>query len=180
MRRVSEIFDAFGVKLLDATLTLLVDISVISSVVGNISGPTPSPTSSTSTLRLEHSKPQPQPQRRIVINGIAPREPNSNPQTHRKTSSTSSQRNKEIPLLSLHPADETLASEWLDGLLMLLGQSPITAETQKLLKLVSSWGLKIRLLNVKYEDNGEPQREAPPVPSREGLDEDYYYDLGGM
>lgn len=80
-------------------------------------------------------------------------------------------------LLQLHPQSHTLASEWLDGLLMLLNQQPITAETSKLVNLIAGFGLKIRLLNVRFEDMG---REEPVWPSREGLDDDYYYDIGGI
>ena len=72
-----------------------------------------------------------------------------------------------------------MAAEWLDGLLMLLNQAPITAETNKLLRTVSNWGLKIRLLNVRFEDGEEPEEGKGKVPSREGLDEDYYYDVFG-
>lgn len=80
-------------------------------------------------------------------------------------------------LLQLYPQSHTIASEWLDGLLMLLNQQPITAETNKLVNLIGDYGLKIRLLNVRYENLGT---EEPLLPSREGLDEDYYYDIGGM
>ena len=59
---------------------------------------------------------------------------------------------------------------------MLLNQQPITAETNKLIHMVSSYGLKIRLLNVRFDEN-DTLGEAPEIPSREGLDEDYYYDL---
>jgi engulfment/cell motility protein 1 len=62
---------------------------------------------------------------------------------------------------------------------MLLNQQPITQETSKLLKLVSGYGLKIRLLNVRYEDGMEGGVEEREVPTREGLDEDYYYDVFG-
>lgn len=61
---------------------------------------------------------------------------------------------------------------------MLLNQQPITTDTTKLVNLVAGYGLKIRLLNVRYEDTGLDQE--PVMPSREGLDEDYYYDIGGM
>lgn len=71
-----------------------------------------------------------------------------------------------------------MASEWLDGLLMLLNQQPITAETNKLINMVSSYGLKIRLLNVRFDER-DMMGEAPEMPSREGLDEDYYYDVFG-
>jgi len=60
---------------------------------------------------------------------------------------------------------------------MLLNQQPITAETNKLLKLVAGYGLKIRLLNVRFEEGGEAEERE--VPSREGLDEEYYYDVFG-
>ncbi|EGO52549.1 hypothetical protein NEUTE1DRAFT_72282 [Neurospora tetrasperma FGSC 2508] len=87
-------------------------------------------------------------------------------------------KTKEQPILTLHPLNHSLASEWLDGLLMLLNQAPITAETNKLVTLVSDYGLKIRLLNVRAEavDNG-PVPGGGQVPSREGLDEDYYYEI---
>jgi engulfment and cell motility protein 1 len=81
-------------------------------------------------------------------------------------------------LLTLHPQSHSVASEWLDGLLMLLNQQPITAETSKLVNMVSSYGLKIRLLNVRFDER-DMLGEAPEMPSREGLDEDYYYDVFG-
>jgi hypothetical protein len=84
----------------------------------------------------------------------------------------------ESVLLVLHPQTHSVASEWLDGLLMLLNQQPITAETNKLINLVSNYGLKIRLLNVRFDD-ATFVGECPDVPSREGLDENYYYDIYG-
>jgi len=89
----------------------------------------------------------------------------------------SSAKNKESVLLQLQPQTHTLASEWLDGLLMLLNQQPITAETNKLATLIAGYGLKIRLLNVRFED---VEAEDPHLPTREGLDDDYWYDIGGM
>lgn len=63
---------------------------------------------------------------------------------------------------------------------MLLNQQPITAETNKLIDLVSNYGLKIRLLNVRFGDAALFASEEPEIPTREGLDEDYYYEvLGG-
>jgi engulfment/cell motility protein 1 len=84
---------------------------------------------------------------------------------------------KEKVLLQLHPATHVAASEWLDGLLMLLNQKPITAETTKLVNLMASYGLKIRLLNIRYGDLSSVEAR---VPSREELDDDYWYDFGGM
>ncbi|KAG6094287.1 hypothetical protein E4U31_006328 [Claviceps sp. LM219 group G6] len=85
---------------------------------------------------------------------------------------------EEYPVLTLWPADASLASEWLDGLLMLLNQAPITTETSKLINLVSDYGLKIRLLNVRMDCAFEgPPPGAGVVPSRAGLDDDYFFDV---
>ena len=85
---------------------------------------------------------------------------------------------RERAILTLFPLNHSLASEWLDGLLMLLNQAPITAETNKLVSLVSEYGLKIRLLNVRVESAySGPPPGAGVVPSREGLDDDYYYEI---
>ncbi|EFY92760.1 hypothetical protein J3458_004706 [Metarhizium acridum] len=84
----------------------------------------------------------------------------------------------EYPMLTLWPTSHSLASEWLDGLLMLLNQAPITAETNKLINLVSEYGLKIRLLNVRMDSAFEgPPPGAGVVPSRAGLDEDYFFEV---
>ncbi|KAL1903318.1 hypothetical protein Sste5346_000603 [Sporothrix stenoceras] len=85
---------------------------------------------------------------------------------------------REVAILTLHPVNHSLASEWLDGLLMLLNQAPITAETNKLVSLVGDYGLKIRLLNVRQEAAyAGPPPGAGAVPSREGLDDDYFYEI---
>lgn len=89
---------------------------------------------------------------------------------------------------------------------MLLNQQPITAETAKLVNLVTGYGLKIRLLNVRYNEvtgggasrgsretnggevyggnagsgrggNGGYNTTPPDLPSRAGVDDDYYYSL---
>ncbi|KAH7329291.1 ELMO/CED-12 family-domain-containing protein [Stachybotrys elegans] len=84
----------------------------------------------------------------------------------------------EVAILTLWPVSHSLASEWLDGLLMLLNQAPITAETNKLIKLVADYGLKIRLLNVRMDSAFElPPPGAGVVPSREGLDDDYFFEV---
>lgn len=62
---------------------------------------------------------------------------------------------------------------------MLLNQQPITADTNKLVNLIGGYGLKIRLLNVRFDEQGVGGDEVG-VPSRDGLDEEYYYDIGGM
>ena len=78
------------------------------------------------------------------------------------------------------PQSRMEASEWLDGLLMLLNQQPITAETNRLISMMGEYGLKVRLLNVRFNDEegligGMDGVEAPEIPSREGLNEDFYY-----
>ena len=70
---------------------------------------------------------------------------------------------------------------------MLLNQAPITKETSKLIRMIEGYGLKIRLLNVRFDEmslslaedkeslEGKQGGAGPPIPSREGLDDNYYY-----
>ncbi|KAF1813634.1 hypothetical protein P152DRAFT_394497 [Eremomyces bilateralis CBS 781.70] len=142
-----------------------IDLSAVSSVVSNVSASPPSTSSSSSTIKTTVPA---QTSTKITVHGYIP--------SSHKDSSVS-QGDKEMVLLQLNPQSHTLASEWLDGLLMLLNQQPITADTNKLVNLIGSYGLKIRLLNVRFEDVG---LEEPVLPTRDGVDEDYYYDIGGM
>lgn len=130
-----------------------VDLNSISSVVSNVSaGEDTKSTSSDLTLKTSKST------TKITINTEV--------------------SGKEQAVLTLWPTSHSLASEWLDGLLMLLGQAPITAETNKLVNLVSDYGLKIRLLNVRMDSAFEgPPPGAGVVPSRKGLDEDYFFEV---
>lgn len=174
---LSELFTDYRKKLTFVS----VDLTTVSSVVSNVSTNTPS--SSTSTLTPSPS--QPSSSTKITIHGYdypasLPSSPNptrTNP-GGKTLASHSSRSRKEITLLTLYPQSHSLASEWLDGLLMLLNQQPITKETSKLIQLVSNYGLKIRLLNVRFDDTSFLGDE-PEIPSREGLDEDYYYDVFG-
>ncbi|KAF2085699.1 hypothetical protein K490DRAFT_67579 [Saccharata proteae CBS 121410] len=157
-----------------------IDLSVISSVVSNVSASTPSTASSDSTLRTIPASTS----TRITIYGYAPpvassgATTNSGTTNHHNPNDSSTAGTRESVLLQLHPQSHTLASEWLDGLLMLLGQQPITADTQKLVNVIGGYGLKIRLLNVRYEDLGGMGEVE--MPSREGLDGEFWYDIGGM
>lgn len=96
----------------------------------------------------------------------------------------------ESVLLELHPITSALASEWLDGLLMLLNQQPITKDTTRLVEMMEDWGVRLRMLNLRWEDvdwealewnvkggAGGEKMELKQVPSRDGLDEDYWYAL---
>lgn len=90
----------------------------------------------------------------------------------------------EAVLLELQTVHSVLASEWLDGLLMLLDQQPITADTNKMITMIEGWSLKVRMLNLEWDDvdwaraEAEEHERSVLVPSREGLDTDYWYDMG--
>ncbi|KAE8385244.1 ELMO/CED-12 family-domain-containing protein [Aspergillus alliaceus] len=151
------------------------DLSTVSSVVSNVSATSDGSSSSTVKSMIHHTSTT-----KITIYGYAQSGPSAENygKNNGHTRSTSKATHREAVLLSLRPQSPSIASEWLDGLLMLLNQQPITAETSKLIKLVSDYGLKIRLLNVRFDD-GVFTCEPPNVPSREGLDDDYYYDVFG-
>ncbi|KAH0255523.1 hypothetical protein KCU91_g17434, partial [Aureobasidium melanogenum] len=86
----------------------------------------------------------------------------------------------ESVLLELNTGSTSLASEWLDGLLMLLNQQPITADTNKLVDLLEQWSLTIRMLNLRWEDvdwERAQDNKQLPVPSRVGLDDDFWYEM---
>lgn len=168
-------FDTMGDDQLDLdALPEKIDLSIVSSVVSNVSASSDSVSDASTLKSLPHASPA----TKITIHGILPISVDaSGGQSHsRQTSKSTAQ--KEVVLLTLHPQSHSVASEWLDGLLMLLNQQPITAETSKLVNLVSNYGLKIRLLNVRFDDAAF-LGEAPEIPSREGLDEDYYYEVFG-
>lgn len=63
---------------------------------------------------------------------------------------------------------------------MLLNQQPITADTNKLVNLIGGYGLKIRLLNVRFDEESVGVGRGIVIPGREGVDEAYWYDIGGM
>ncbi|GIK06795.1 hypothetical protein Aspvir_002447 [Aspergillus viridinutans] len=151
-----------------------VDLSAVSSVASNISASADA--SSSSTLKIA---PLSVSSTKITIHGYieCPSSVTRGPSKgHSHARSIS--KSKEGVLLTLRPQSPSMASEWLDGLLMLLDQRPITADSNKLINVVSDYGLKIRLFNVRFEDATFPG-EIPKVPSRDGLDDDYYYDLFG-
>jgi len=142
--------------------------------------------SSTETLKLEkvHSqhetlKPAGMTNTKITIMGMLPKP------KHSLTPVTSHTTDEESILLELFPLDSSTASEWLDGLLMLLNQQPITKDTTNLIEMMEDWGVRLRMLNLRWEDvdwealeqrvkDGEVMERE--VPSREGLEgEEYWY-----
>ena len=157
-----------------------IDLTSVSSVTSNVTAPDVNSSSSTIT-----DIQKPTSSTKITIRGYLPSSSRPNtPKTHNRNPSKStfnthnSANRKEVTLLTIYPQTHSLASEWLDGLLMLLNQQPITAETNRLITMVQDYGFKIRLLNVRFDEMsfaGDP----PEIPTREGLDEDYYYDIYG-
>ncbi|KAI1111991.1 ELMO/CED-12 family-domain-containing protein [Nemania sp. NC0429] len=137
-----------------------VDLRMVSSVMSNVSERKGDSSTELATATSKHST-------KITIYGFVDAD-----------EARKGAEGREEPVLSLHPLNDTLASEWLDGLLMLLEQAPITAETNKLLDLVADYGVKIRLLKVRMEATYmPPQAGAGVIPSRDGLDDDYHYDI---
>ena len=158
-----------------------IDLSAVSSVTSNVSASDAN--SSADTLKtVQH----PTSSTKITIHGyLSSTSRPTTPKTHTRSVSTTTKSTaithtprKEVTLLTLHPQTHSLASEWLDGLLMLLNQQPITSETNRLIGMIKDYGLKIRLLNVRFDDTASAG-DVPEIPSREGLDEDYYYDIFG-
>lgn len=141
-----------------------IDLGTVSSVVSNVSASTDESSSiSTASSTLKSAKQAPTSTTKITINSFV--------------SGGSGKDAQEKAILTLLPVTHSLASEWLDGLLMLLNQAPITAETNKLVGLVCEYGLKIRLLNVRVEDEGGVREGSGEVPGREGVDEDYWFEV---
>ncbi|EPE09999.1 elmo ced-12 family protein [Ophiostoma piceae UAMH 11346] len=161
------------------SLTEKIDLSTISSVVSNVSANNEDGISEVSGGALSGAGAR-SATTKITVYAF------ENPDEAAKTDGNAGHANgdsngaatREVAILTLHPINHSLASEWLDGLLMLLNQAPITAETNKLVSLVGDYGIKIRLLNVRLETvYAGPLPGAGAVPSREGLDDDYFYEI---
>ncbi|KAJ9634245.1 hypothetical protein H2204_006322 [Knufia peltigerae] len=156
-----------------------IDLSIVSSVVSNVTANDRSSIASDSTLKeLTHDKFT---TTKVTIHGFLPKSRGGHSRASSKASSGRSV-SKETVLLTFQPNSHAVASEWLDGLLMLLDQQPITAETNRLIHMMSDYGLKVRLLNVRFNDEegiveGMDGMDGPEIPSREGLDEEYFYEI---
>ena len=172
-----------------ADLTDKVDLNAVTSVDSNVSASEAQPAglmngnnSSTETLT---DKPSNDPSKastytKITIVGHPPAS-----KTYKLTPVQSDP--VETVLLELLPQSSALASEWLDGLLMQLNQQPITKDTTRLVDMMEDWGVRLRMLNLRWEDvdwealemsvKGGERVGLKEVPSRDGLDEDYWYAL---
>lgn len=125
---------------------------------------------------------QPQQTTKITILGNSSTHPNTTALSHIAPSSS------ESVLLELYPATASIAAEWLDGMLLLLDQQPITKSTTGLIDMMVDWGVRLRMLNLRWEDvdwEELEQRvkgvrvEEREVPSREGLEgEEFWYEMG--
>lgn len=151
-----------------SSLTDKVDLNTISSVVSNVSAPNEDSRSTMSGATVKNATGGGgKGTTKITIYRFAS-----------SSEASKGRESKEQAILTLWPPSHSLASEWLDGLLMLLKQAPITAETNKLVKMASEYGLKIRLLNVRMDSASEgPAPGVGVVPSRKGLDEDYFFEV---
>lgn len=151
------------------TLMEKIDLSTISSVVSNVSATNDDSktTASGATIQNITSGAEKAKTKITIYSFVNPAD----------TAAGGGGEAKEQAVLSLWPISHSVASEWLDGLLLLLGQAPVTTETSKLVNLVGGYGLKIRLLNVRMDTVEAPPAGAGIVPSREGLDEDYFYEV---
>ncbi|PFH58331.1 hypothetical protein XA68_13864 [Ophiocordyceps unilateralis] len=153
------------------SLTERLDLSTISSVVSNVSMASEdgkSMASGSSSTAQKTGTSTGKATTKITIYGTAAAEDGAN----------GGGGGGEQAMLTLWPESQSLASEWLDGLLLLLNQAPITAETTKLVDLICDYGLKMRLLNVRMDTAfAGPPAGAGVVPSRDGLDEDYFFEV---
>lgn len=169
-----------------------IDLNTVTSVDSNVSASEPQKllngdNSSSETLREgmphESLKATTTTNTKITIIGTADAKTKSI-----STNGTYADGEHETVLLQLFPQTHYTASEWLDGLLLLLNQQPITKETTRLIDLMVDWGARLRMLNLKWEDvDWEALElrvkgvkvEAREVPGREGLDgpEGYWYSM---
>ena len=177
-----------------ADLPNKIDLNTVTSVDSNVSATDAQPVmlngaanSSSETLkdsrasRNDSAKPPapPTPSTKITIYGTQ-KSYKTTPAVARDEAGT------ELVLLELYPSTPPSASEWLDGLLMLLNQQPITKDTTRLVEMMVDWGVRLRMLNLRWEDvdwerlerSVRGQRvEGKEVPGREGLDEEFWFAL---
>ena len=148
-----------------------IDLGTVTSVVSNVTArekeKSTDHSESTTTLKDPNAVEAPKTNTKITVYGQIVAD-------SRSQSSKGGER-ADVAILVLYPTTPALASEWLDGMLMLLNQAPITADTTKIVDFINDYSMRLRLLNVNL--NGPPKSGGGIVPSRAGLDENYYYDI---
>ena len=181
------------------SLEYRLDLDLVTMVVSDVIAGSPGDERSsmsmhTSTTKEGSSKNAVGPKTEITILGELPPDSTSTEKArHKKHTRKPSSRSKvssrtptdEHKLLTLHPKSQTLASEWLDGLFFILGEPPITNETAKLVEFIAKYGLKIRLLNVRFDEEAGGKggiyadvKERKEVrPNREGVDDEFFYEV---
>jgi len=172
-------------------MTQRIDVNHISSVVSNVrSADVPETLLQTPTQTESHSSSSKAEKKTPTQNGTGPSATITQLTIHGSSSGLrlASSADGERTLLELQTTDSTLASEWLDGLLMLLDQQPITADTHKMMHVIENWGIKVRMLSLEWDDvdwndstdadSGGGSTRGFVVPTREGLDAEYWYDMG--
>ena len=165
-----------------------IDLNTVTSVDSNVSSASdPTTTAAASTISSSLSNPHDttntttrHPTTRITILG------SGGALTTSPLIGSSTQT--ESPLLDLYPSSPHLAAEWLDGLLLLLNQQPITKSTTSLIQMMTDWGVRLRVLNLRWEDLDWDDLEARvkgvegggkrEVPGREGLEGGFWYAVG--
>lgn len=191
-----------------------IDLNTVTSVDSNVSSasssdPTAAASTISSSLSASHDPSTTRhPTTRITILGKSSSSSSGNALStsplisHHPSSSTNAAGGAapESPLLDLYPSSPHLAAEWLDGLLLLLNQQPITKSTTSLIQMMTDWGVRLRVLNLRWEDvdwedlearvrglemgggaggDGDGRGRGREVPSREGLEGGFWYAVGG-
>ena len=150
-----------------------IDLGTVTSVVSNVTAREKErgqgPSESATTLKDANAVEVPKTNTKITVYGQVI--------TDALSQSSKGGERADVAILILYPTTPSLASEWLDGMLMLLNQAPITADTTKIVDFINDYSMRLRLLNVNL--NGPPKPGGGVVPSRAGLDENYYYDISG-
>jgi engulfment/cell motility protein 1 len=164
-----------------------VDLNTVTSVDSNVSAAEPPPTASQSTSEssstIKDASSLTATNTKITILGTI-----SRARARPITAASEDPHSEEEILLELYPSTASLASEWLDALLMLLNQEPITKDTARLVEMMEDWGTRLRMLNLRWEDVDWDALEAGesgmddglgtrPVPGRDGVGDEYWYAL---
>ena len=165
-----------------------IDLNTVTSVDSNVSSASDLTGDSTISSSLSNTHPDPNstprhPTTRITILG------SGGALTTSPIIGSSGGSSTESPLLDLYPSSPHLAAEWLDGLLLLLNQQPITKSTTSLIQMMTDWGVRLRVLNLRWEDVDWEELEARvrgvedggskrEVPGREGLEGGFWYAVG--
>ncbi|BFZ62287.1 hypothetical protein YB2330_003376 [Saitoella coloradoensis] len=139
-----------------------VDLSLAGEITSAIKSPT-STQSNTSTLKSR-------PRSSSIANALK-LPPTTIPQIVVKAQSP----NARTPLLILNPQTLHSHAEWLDGLLIALGRDPVCAETEGMVSVLVSTGVKVRLMELRNEGEGVKVTGVVGEIRREGVGVGFHY-----